>query len=202
MINISNPQQQLRQNRAMLLLIGGVSSFTGLMLWSATPFAASNPKNTVHVCIRYIALFSSLSCGVAAVATGYQLEKINPLIKALDMAEKDDFLTQLAASQWVQQQQWEKRASQALQPTSQPPVSVQQDTPSQSTSQLTDPTSDAGSPDIEGYRALFQSVSLAKSQGATDTQIIEKVLGLGGRNFNQGKVALQALLQMGNEQGW
>jgi len=202
MINLSNSQQQLRQNRAMLLLIGGVSSFSGLMLWSATPFATSNPKNTVHICIRYIALFSSLSCGVAAVATGYQLEKISPLVKALDMAEKDEFFTQLAASQWVQQQQWEKRASQALQPASQPPVSLQHDGPSQPTSELTDSTSNAVSSDVEGYRALYQSVSLARSQGATDTQIIEKVLGLGGRNFNQGKVALQALLQMGKDQNW
>ena len=206
MIKISSPEQQLRQNRAMLLLIGGISSLGGLLIWSATPFAANNPKNSVHISLRYIALVSGLVCGVSAVACGHQLEKIAPLIEAMDMVERDDFRNQLAVSLYVQQQQYQRSAMQVLQPASQPPVStpetLQQDSPSQPTSQLTDSTSNAGSPDVEGYRALYQSVSLAKQQGATDTQIIEKVLNMGGRKFNEGREALQALLQLGKEQGW
>lgn len=209
MIKISSPEQQLRQNRAMLLLIGGISSLGGLLIWSAPPFAINNPKNPVHVSLRYIALVSGLVCGVSAVACGHQLQKIAPLIEAMDAAEKRDFLTQLAVACHVQETQHKAAAMQTLSPASETPLashpepeSVNADADLQPASELPLTTSTPGSPDVEGFRPLWKSVSLAKAQGATDTQIIEDVLEMKGRKFNQGKAALQALLQLGKEQGW
>ena len=206
MIKISSAEYQLRQNRKIWLFIGGVSSVGGLLIWSVVPFAANDLKNPNNVWFRYAALIGSLGCGISAVMAGTELERIAPQIRALNKAEKEDFLNQLATAQYIQLQRYDMEAQQALKAETHPPVSagetLRQDSPSQSTSQLTDSTSGVGSSDVEGYRALFQSVSLAKSQGATDTEIIEKVLGLGGRNFSQGKKALQTLLHMGQQQGW
>lgn len=115
LIQISSPQQQLRQNRSLLLLLGGISSIAGMFLWSAPPFIWSNPKDKVGVCLRYLSLFGGLSLGISAVVAGKQLERITPLVKAIETAEKADFLDQLASSQYLQSQQWQREAMTALQ---------------------------------------------------------------------------------------
>jgi len=218
MIKISSPEQQLRQNRTMLLLIGGISSITGLMLWSATPFAASNSRNSLHVSIRYFALVASLTCGVAAVATGTQLEKIKPLIRAIDMAERDDFLTQLAASQYVQQQQHEQAATAALHPAVQPGNSfgneVVNSTPERVASDRdravtngapaetdTETDGETGS-ETEAYKPMYLAVVSLQQQGVSQSQIIKEILGQEGRNYEKGKAMLQTLLQLGKQQNW
>ncbi len=214
LINISSPQQQLRQNRSLLLLTGGVSTIAGLFLWSATPFIFSNPKDKVGVCLRYLSLLSTLGCGVAAVVSGRQLDKISPLIKAIDTAERDDFLTALATSQFVQQQHWQQMA---LAPTTKPPIQINQvdstphsdqvqpesDSPLSTTSTESLPTSQSSEvTGSEHFRSLWKSVSLLKEQGLSDTKIIEDVLGMSGRKFNEGKQMLDTLLQLGQKQGW
>jgi hypothetical protein len=186
----------------MLLLIATASSISGLLLWSASPFALSNPKDKVQVVLRYLSLFGSLSCGVTAIVCGNQLQKINPLVKAIETAERNDFLEQLAVSQYQQQQHWQQ---QALAPTTRPPIQVNQvvDSSPDSTDDTQLPTSQ--SPEVNGsehFRSLYKSVSLLKVQGVSDTEIIESVLGLGGRRFNEGKQALESLIQLGQQQGW
>jgi hypothetical protein len=43
---------------------------------------------------------------------------------------------------------------------------------------------------------------LLKEQGLSDTKLVEEVLGMGGRKFNEGKQMLDALLQLGQQEGW
>ncbi|MGB3206456.1 MAG: hypothetical protein WBB28_15830 [Crinalium sp.] len=210
LIDISSPQAQLRQNRTLLLLTGGFSTIAGLFLWSLTPFIFNNPKDKVGVCLRYLSLFGSLGCGVAAVASGHQLQRISPLIKAIETAEKNDFLDQLASSQYVQQSQWQQMAMTALQPPSSPQSSeVQhqssdaqvQDSSSTYSDELTTSTSSEVTTQ-QDFHSLYKSVSLLKEQGISDTKIIEEVLGMGGRKFSEGKQMLDALLQLGESQQW
>lgn len=204
LIGISSPQVQLRQNRSMLLAIATASSISGLLIWSASPFALNNPKDKVQVVLRYLSLFGSLGCGVTAIVCGQQLQKINPLIKALDIAEKNDFLEQLAVSQFQQQQQWQRLA---LEPTQLQPISPalqpESDAPLSDTSASPLPTSQTSEVnESERFRSLWKSVSLLKEQGLSDTKIIEEVLGMSGRKFNEGKQMLDALLQLGQSEGW
>lgn len=212
LIGISSPQVQLRQNRSMLLFIASISSLSGLLLWSASPFALNNPKDKVQVVLRYLSLFTSLSCGVTAIACGNQLQKINPLVKAIETAEKNDFLEQLAVSQYQQQQYWQQKALAPTQlQTLSPPLSDQvqpesadalsESLSTTSTNELPTSTNSevTGS---EHFRSLYKSVSLLKEQGLSDTKLVEEVLGMGGRKFNEGKQMLDALLQLGQSQGW
>lgn len=203
MIKISSPQNQLRQNRTLLLLTGGVSTVAGLFLWSATPFVFNNPKDKVDVYLRYLSLFGSLSLGIAAVASGKQLERIAPLIKAIETAERNDFYDQLASSQYLQSQMWQREAMTALQP----PISPQSSAVySESSDTLSDSLSDTSQNsevnESQHFQGLYKSVSLLKEQGVSDTKIIEEVLGMGGRKFNEGKQMLEVLLQLGADQGW
>ena len=214
LINISSPQQQLRQNRSLLLLVGGASTIAGLFLWSAPPFIWSNPKDKVGVCLRYLALFSSLGCGITAVVTGKQLEKITPLLKAIETAEKMDFLDQLASSQYVQQQQWQQQAMTALQP----PAAVgnsfsgngcNDELPSGNevvtdsvTNSVTDATDTATLATTEAYKPTYLAVISLQQQGASDSKIIKEVLGQEGRNYERGKEMLETLLQLGQSEGW
>lgn len=202
MIGISSPQNHLRQNRSLLLVIGGLSSLLGLFLWSAPPFIWSNPKDKLGVCLRYLSLFGALGCGVSAIVAGKQLERITPLLKAIETAEKNDFLDQLASSQFLQQQQWHQIAAtqlQAFQQNNSEPVS--QPVAEANTDELTTSPSAEVLP-IENFRSLYKSVSALKQQGVSDTQIIEEILGMGGRRFNDGKKALETLLQLGQQQQW
>jgi hypothetical protein len=207
LINISSPQQQLRQNRSMLLLIASVSSLLGLLLWSASPFIFSNPKDKVAVCLRYFSLLSTLGCGVAAVVSGRQLEQISPLIKAIDTAERNDFLEQLAVSQYRQQQHWQQMAiaPTQLQPLSQQVQQARPESSEASSTTSTDELPTSQNSEVNGsehFRSLYKSVSLLKEQGLSDTKLVEEVLGMGGRKFNEGKQMLDALLQLGKQQGW
>lgn len=212
LIGISSPQVQLRQNRSLLLFLASISSLSGLLLWSASPFALNNPKDKVQVVLRYLSLFTSLSCGVTAIACGNQLQKINPLVKAIETAEKNDFLEQLAVSQYQQQQYWQQKALAPTQlQTLSPPLSDQvqpesadalsESLSTTSTNELPTSTNSevTGS---EHFRSLYKSVSLLKEQGLSDTKLVEEVLGMGGRKFNEGKQMLDALLQLGQSQGW
>lgn len=210
MIKISSPEQQLRQNRNLLLLLGSIGSVVGLFMWSATPFMLASPKGKFPITLRYLSLFGTLGCGVSAVVAGHQLERIKPLIKAVESAEKRDFLTQLAASQYQQEMYWQHQASQPLQqqafhPTSELPGEL----PKMGSDQLPSvaAVSDSGSSSAitataEHYRPLFQAVTLLQQQGVSDTKIVETVLGKSGRSFSEGKAILSELLQLGNEQNW
>lgn len=206
LIDISSPQQQLRQNRTLLLITGGFSTIAGLFLWSSTPFIFNNPKDKVGVCLRYLSLFGSLSLGIAAVASGHQLQRISPLIKAIETAEKNDFLDQLASSQYVQQMQWQQEAMTALQPPSSAQSSeVQPEISDQSSTTYSDQLTTSKNSEVttqQDFHSLYKSVSLLKEQGISDTRIIEEVLGMGGRKFNEGKQMLDALIQLGQTQNW
>lgn len=197
----------------MLLLIGGISSLSGLMLWSATPFAASDTKNPVHISLRYFALVSGLVCGVAAVAIGSQLQKIIPLIEAIDQAEKHDFLTQLAASTYVQDGRWEQEAVNALQSgnanditgnvASEGVTSARNQSVTDTvTNDVTTATHPETAPATVGYKPMYLAVTLLRQQGVSESKIIKEVLGQEGRNFDKGKQMLQTLLQMGESEGW
>ena len=221
LIQISSPQQQLRQNRTMLLLIGGVSSIGGLLIWAATPFATNDAKNPVHVSLRYFALVSSLGCGISAVACGAQLQKIAPLIEAMDAAEKHDFLTQLAASTYVQDERWQQEAVNALQPAMQsgngignavtesgnsvpePVTSDRNQSVTDSVTTASTGASHTASPTASlGYKPMYLAVTTLQQQGVSESKIIKEVLEQEGRNFEKGKQMLQALLRLGKEQAW
>ena len=228
MIKISSPEQQLRQNRAMLLLIGGISSLGGLLIWSATPFAANDPKNPVHVSLRYIALVSGLVCGVSAVACGHQLEKISPLIEAMDAAEKRDFLTQLAVACHVQETQHKAAAMQSLSPTASESgnggnesgnsgnvdgaggngvtknryrtVTAESHSESAESESAESPESDPAL--AASFKPYYLAVLSARAMGESDSKIIKEILGQEGRNFEKGKQMLANLLVLGKQQGW
>jgi hypothetical protein len=222
MIKISSPQDQLRSNRTLLALVGGSSTVIGLLLWSSSPFLFPNPQDKFSVSLRYLSLLITSGCGVTAVATGHKLQRITPLLKAVEQAEKSDFISQLATSQWVQEQRYQSEAVTALQPSLQPPVTRQQpdryngyndavpmdnevskepvtDSITTATASVTEAATDEG---IEGYRPTYLAVTALQQQGISDSEIIKNVLKQGGTNYQKGKQMLDALLQLGQSQGW
>ena len=231
-IKISSPEQQLRQNRLMLLAIGGVSSFAGLMLWSVMPFAANNAKNQVHIGLRYFALLSSLGCGISAAVCGHQLQKISPLIQAVDAAEERDFLTQLAVAEYVQQQSHRAAYRQPLSPVKSESGNAGNESSNESgnggnvdgaggngvtekryqtvTAENESESAESESPEsgesAESLAASFKPYYLAalsaRARGESDSKIIKEILRQEGRNYEKGKQMLQALLQLGQSQGW
>ncbi len=222
MIKISSPQDQLRSNRILLALVGGSSTLIGLLLWSSSPFLFPNPKDNFSVSLRYLSLIVSTCCGITAVATGHQLQRITPLLKAVEQAEQADFISQLATSQWVQEQRYQSEAVTALQPSQQQPVTLQQqnsyngyndrtagdnevsnepvtDSITTATPSVTDAATDE---EMEGYRPTYLAVTALQQQGISDSDIIKDVLKQGGTNYKKGKQMLEVLLQLGQSKGW
>ncbi|MGB3205460.1 MAG: hypothetical protein WBB28_10760 [Crinalium sp.] len=222
MIKISSPENQLRSNRNLLALVGGSSTVIGLLLWSASPFLFPNPKDKFSVSLRYLSLFITTCCGVTAVATGHQLQRITPLLKAVEQAEKADFISQLATSQWVQEQRYQSEAVTALQPSSRPPVTLQQansynernDAVARDNEVSNEPVTDslttatatathsATDDAMEGYRPMYLAVTALQQQGVADSDIIKDTLKIGGANYQNGRKMLDALLQLGASQQW
>jgi len=231
-IKISSPEQQLRQNRLMLLAIGGVSSFAGLMLWSVMPFAANNAKNQVHIGLRYFALLSSLGCGISAAVCGHQLQKISPLIQAVDAAEERDFLTQLAVAEYVQQQSHRAAYRQPLSPVKSESGNAGNESSNESgnggnvdgasgngvtekryqtvTAESRSESAESESPEspesalslAASFKPYYLAVLSARARGESDSKIIKEILRQEGRNYEKGKQMLQTLLQLGQSQGW
>ena len=222
MIKISSPENQLRSNRNLLALVGGSSTVIGLLLWSSSPFLFPNPKDRVNISLRYLSLFISTCCGVTAVATGHQLQRITPLLKAVEQAEKADFISQLATSQWVQEQRYQSEAVTALQPSSRPPVAMPvtdnsndyndavpmdnevmdkpvTDSITTATHPATPTATDEG---IEGYRPMYLAVTALQQQGVADSDIIKDTLKQGGANYQKGKQMLDTLITLGQSQRW
>lgn len=222
MIKISLPQNQLRSNRNLLVLVGGTSTIIGLLVWSSSPFLFPNPKDKVSISLRYLSLFLSSCCGITAVVTGSQLHRLKPLLKALDESEKSVFRTELAASQFFQEQCYQREAVAALQSSLQPPVTLQHpnsyngyndavpmdnevsneavtDSITTATPSAVTPATDEG---IEGYRPTYLAVTALQQQGISDSEIIKDTLKMGGVNYQKGKQMLEALIQLGQSQGW
>jgi hypothetical protein len=193
-ITISLPQDQLKQNRFLLLSIGGVASVAGLFIWSVAPFATS------RVAVRYLALGSTLTCGVAAVVAGKKLQRITPLIQALETAERDDFLLQLAVAQFSHEQQhWNTVLQQApVAPETALPVAEVKDP----VKEVKNSGNDAIPGNAESYRPLYLAVKHLQQEGVADSRIVKQVLGMEGGNFAKGQKALQAILDLGLQQGW
>ena len=194
MIKISSPEQQLRQNQAMLLLIGGISSLGGLLVWSATPFAANNPKDPVHVSLRYIALVSGLVAGASAVACGAKLEKIAPLIQAVDMAEARDFLKQLAAAEYVQAHQHKAEAKAILSPARQVESQIESQNgsaiSSSSSKKVTETVTDA----VSMVPAVSQAVTNSeRNQVTTAESAAENAESVPGESAESAKNAVAEL---------
>ncbi len=218
MIKISSPQDQLRSNRNLLALVGGSSVVLGFLLWSSSPFLMPNNKDRVEISLRYISLFLTSVAGVTAVVTGGALQRITPLIRAIETAEKNDFISQLATSQWVQEQQYQQQAVTALQPAQQQAVTIpvtansndyndavtrdNEVTDKPVTNSLTTATPSATDSEMEHYRPMFHSVVALQQQGVSDSDIIKDVLKQGGTNYPKGKQMLDTLLTLGKEQGW
>jgi hypothetical protein len=222
MIKISSPQDQLRSNRNLLALVGGSSVVLGFLLWSASPFLMPSNKDRVEISLRYISLFCTSVAGVTAIVTGGALQRITPLIKAIETAEKADFISQLATSQWVQEQQYQQQAVSALQPAQQQAVTIpvtansndcndavtrdNEVTDKPVTKPVTAETQlsvTTETPEtMEHYRPMFHSVVALQQQGISDSDIIKDVLKRGGTNYQEGKTMLEALLQLGKQQGW
>lgn len=179
LIGLDSGKEQIRLNQRILHQQAVAATLAGLLVWSIAPFCSKHPA------WRYGSLTFSFGCGVITVLTGLKLEKGKLLFNALQKAEEDDYLHRIASSQFAQQQQWEMLAQ-----TSMPLTEL---TPPEAMEVPTTSTSEASLPLTELTETTTKEVEEAVREGKSDTHIIEKVLGMPGRRFAEGKEILQRL---------
>ncbi|NEP41820.1 MAG: hypothetical protein F6K35_22335, partial [Okeania sp. SIO2H7] len=88
------PESVLRLN-----LIAGGAIFASLLLWSLPPFLLSGEK-TLHKWLQGLSLCGAIFCSSTALIIGYKLKKIEPILNAEQMQEREDYQHWLASSRY------------------------------------------------------------------------------------------------------
>ncbi len=177
-MGIDLKQTQLRQQRAILysLAIGGTLS--GFLVWSVAPFVTQNKA------LRFLSLSYSAVAGLMTCYSSSVLIRNQRIYKALDSSEIDDYLHQLAVTQYSQQCYWDSRAI----PTSDFPNQLQ-------TKELGEHGSQLVSSELTelALTELTELVEDALEDGLSDSKIIKTILGYRGERYREGKALLQQI---------
>jgi hypothetical protein len=206
---------QIKQNHGLLNATAIFSSVSGLLVWSTTPFVSSN------TIARYFSLFYCIGAGSTAIYCGNKLEKSKLLFLALQRAQDDDFLHQIASLQYARQQHWNQLAGATSNPfgtffpeAEAEPVKSAEVPPDGDFRASTSTNTNAPIPEVREVppdgdfrdsdpevaevnplagEVLVRAVSEAVTSGKSDTWIIENILNMKGRQFAKGKTILEFL---------
>lgn len=177
-------KEQIKFNRALLHSGAIAGAALGLLFWSVSPFVAPK-RSALHIAFRYGSLSLSLFSGAAVLFCGVKLEKNKLLYRAVETAERDDFIHQIAARQFTQQSQWDRlaavEAEQIPQVLGAPTAEGTTDLPATGTT----------TEQLDGGK--LEEVLEATEAGKSDTYIIENILGMKGRRYKEGKATLKRL---------
>ena len=191
--NLTVTKEFVKRNQTLLHLGAIVGLAVGVGAWSITPFVASDRH---QILVRTLGSAAGILGGSCAIVCGNDLERIRPFAKAVRKAEEDIFIHGVAASQYGCQQQLDDLAEMTSQsiftlpdeslaatsPTYRPEVREVPPEATYSTSTSLPQTSQLPC-DVETYQKVREAISEGKSM----TFIVEKILGMGAKQFNKGK---------------
>ena len=202
--NLTVTKEFVKRNQTLLHLGAIAGLVVGVGAWSITPFVASDRH---QILVRTLGSAAGILGGIFLITCGNDLERIRPFAKAVRKAEEDIFIHGVAASQYGCQQQLDDLAEIASQltyslpdeslsgaspelidtlasasPTYRPEVREVPPEATYSTSTSLPQTSQLPC-DVETYQKVREAISEGKSM----TFIVEKVLGMGAKQFNKGK---------------
>jgi len=193
-IELSSGKDQILANRKMLNAIAVVAFITSLFLWSVAPFVATSNGNRDKF-VRYFSLICAILGGDILLACGRKLERNQPLYKALEKAQENVFIHQVATSQYTYEQEITKSAE----PSSQ--VAVPRFPPPENFSGVENPENQRES-DFSGSgnseenfpdQLDLEKISAAVKAGEPDSFIITDLLGMRGRRYQEGKELLEEI---------
>jgi len=199
LIELNSGKDQILFNRKLLNTVAVVAFVASLFLWSVAPFIPSSNSNRDKF-VRYLSLICTILGGDILLACGRKLERNQPLYKALEKAQENVFIHQVATSQYA----YEQEITQAAQSTSQ---DLQQSLPVTSATSTLEVSEANGSEDFPtstSTSATSEQLDLevireAVSAGKSDSWIIENLLKMGGRKFAEGQALLKEIkLVVGN----
>lgn len=180
------------------IALGAVVTSASLLI--ATPFFTRDLSNQWHRFFRWSALGIGLVGGVTGVGCSVALEKLRPQVLALEKQELAQTKHCIASTLWMAQQVNSLIAqsvvsSQKAELTGTYPAELT-DLPEAEVSDLRTSVSSGSSVNreslpIQGWE--LDGVGDALEDGRSDTWIIEKVLRMGGRHYEQGKERLEKI---------
>lgn len=177
-MGIDLKQTQLRQQRTILYSLALGGTLSGLIVWSVAPFVTQNKA------LRFLALSYSTVAGLIVCYSSSVLIRNQRIYKALDSSEIDDYLHQLAVTQYSQQRFWEGQAvgvSELLEPSQ--TKELEKVSSYLTNSELTE----------LDMNELIELVEDAKADGLSDSKIIKEILGYRGERYGEGKTLLKEI---------
>lgn len=216
MVTVINPASQtdaIKQNWKLLHSINILTLITAVPFWFVTPFLTRNPElNSWHRFFRFSSISYAIVVGSSSLYCSNKLGKIKPKIDAMNKREiaefkhtiaSDLFLAQGTNSAIAQFILTERSTSLTSQDGRNPEVTLEADTTvlgSKTSVSGSSPEITTSATSVSGSQAevtlsqeaqdFFEAVMDGLEDGYSDSQIIEQLMGLKGRNYKRGKVIL------------
>ncbi|NET14370.1 MAG: hypothetical protein F6K08_16850 [Okeania sp. SIO1H6] len=181
LIRLNQTRDLIRLSRISLHSISIFCGSSSFLAWLIPPLTTDN------VVLRTGSLFYSISISIAGLLTAKLLARHSPIYTALDNAEQQDLINNLAAAQYLNSQGYASQG-QLLPLDIESQTADIEDVPTTKDESL--PTEDYPSNFQENYNKLIQEVMQEVEVGKSDTFIIENVLHCKGRKYQEGKKQL------------
>jgi len=194
LIELNSGKDQILFNRKLLNVLAVAAFIASLFLWSVAPFIPSSNSNRDKF-VRYLSLICTILGGDILLSCGRKLERNQPLYKALERAEENVFIHQVATSQYAHEQEiteLAKPTSQAAFPRFPSPENFSG--PGNPENQRESDFSGSGNSEENFPDQLdLEKISAAVKAGEPDSFIITDLLGMRGRRYQEGKELLEEI---------
>lgn len=107
LMNLDNEKDMLKQTYLALNLITLMAISTGLLTWFFVPFLADQKSNPRHQLYRYLGLIYTVGAGGVALFGSTKLTRLDKYVMALNKAEDNTFINNLATAQYTEQKKLE-----------------------------------------------------------------------------------------------
>lgn len=207
----AHPEGDPKYLRNQWMLMNSIALFaivTGVTVWFSTPFFTRDRDNEWHRRLRYLSISYALLSGTIALACSNVLASSRSEYEALIKAEKARRKHAIASELYLAQKT-NTAIAQALighrqQELGLQPVTVEteesQEVPESSESsvdrehkKLPGTGTGTGTTEPEITLELVERVAISLADNRPDSEIIKNVIGMSGRNYQQGKIILDRI---------
>ena len=179
----------------MSLLKLSVLTISGVALWLAPPFILSR-KILPHTLIQGVTLIAAFACAFEGRRSALKLAKEMQFEARKEAIISGDEIDEMATTAYISEQQRKQEAEAILASgrTSEEEIaSAREELQAQWREEFQLATTTPASEEIPSDLLLWREVEAATSEGKSQTFIIENILKMKGRKFEEGKIKLAEL---------